>query len=147
MKKEDDNHSVGVIKSSEAVVHRFSDATNSAVSEPAVEHSVRADGFSSKPMHTEPRPDGNIGQGNPEPASGLSSGERAQDASGEDLGSAMTSTIVSAEKCISDLEQAVGRAADLVAEVRNAAANLSLNDDLRERLRATMAKTQSLRKK
>ena len=134
-----------VFKSSEAQVHRFNDATNSAVSDAPVDHTASA-------RHARSVDAASPGSsGGEDFQHGFASTKVAavqNDALVEEdtnLRASIDATVDIAEQCIENLESAVKRATQLIEEVKTSVDHLVLNDDLRERLRKTMARTERLK--
>lgn len=136
----------GLFKSVDFTVHKFNEATNSAVSELPLEHAQltnragphvdasSAELEASPPVSTEP------------PAGEAVSALASPDAEPSTVVMQLPDAVASAEKCIAELDGAMTRAQELVAEVRDSIGAMSIGDELRERIRQTIARSQSLRR-
>ena len=135
----------GLFKSSDFTVQKFSELTNSAVSEPAVDH-VPSASHTQEHVHAQASPHSAAGIVRGYDAGGVSEENEASEAPAETQTPSVERSLEAAEKCMADLESAVKRAEDVVSDIKKTSEKISIGDELRERIRRTIARTQELRR-
>jgi hypothetical protein len=133
-----------VFKSGEAPVHRLSAGTNSAVSDIAVERGA-FEARSTVEVAAHPTPPVVAHAAVQDDEDPMPPAARGTDAI-ESAAAKVDTLVQSVEARQAQIEEAHRKAVEMLAEVQQIAEALTLSDALRERINATVARTQRLRR-
>lgn len=133
----------GVFKSAEIAPHKLAPGTNSAVSDVAVDRDAEA--FSNQVVNSPAPPQASA---MPSEDSGTAAIDQLVTSATDQLQASVAkadAAIRSIEERQMALEESFHKAEEMVAEVARMSASMSLNDDLRKRIAATIKRTRGLR--
>ena len=133
----------GVFKSAEMAPHKLNPGTNSAVSDVAVDRDAEVLSHHSVDSPAPPQ-----ATAIPSEDSGAAAVMQAATSASDQLQASVAkadAAIRSIEERQMELEESFQKAEAMVAEVARVSASMSLNDDLRKRIAATIKRTRGLR--
>jgi flagellar biosynthesis/type III secretory pathway protein FliH len=133
----------GVFKSAEMAPHKLAPGTNSAVSDVAVDRDAESVSHHSVDSPAQPQPSATPSEDSSVPAI-VQAANSATDQLQASVAKA-DAAIRSIEERQMALEESFQKAEAMVAEVARVSASMSLNDELRKRIAATIQRTRGLR--